>query len=81
MKTIRNLLPALALVFGASLAMAMNFASPTPDAVFTKDPSTGEFIDVSHLQIGVDYDCNDQGECLWDENENLIQSGTFTMRP
>ncbi len=81
MKSLTKMLPALGLVLGATLAMAMNFANPVPDTVYTKDPSTGEFIDVSHLQIGEDYDCNNQGECLWDENENLIQSGTFTMRP
>lgn len=81
MKSIRNLLPALALVFGATLAMAMNFASPTPNQVFTRNPDTGILEDVSHLQIGQDYDCVDDGECLVDENEVLIQSGTFTMRP
>lgn len=81
MKSIQNLLPALALVFGATLAMAMNFANPIPSQVFTRNPDTGLLDDVSHLQIGQDYDCLDDGECLLDENEQVIQNGTFTMRP
>ena len=77
MSKLTKMLPALAMVLGATLAMAMNFANPLPEEVFTRDPDTGELIDVSDLQMGVDYNCVDQGECLLDENENVIQSGTF----
>jgi len=80
MKLFKNLLPALGLVFGATLAMAMNFAEPMPDQVYARDPSNpSQFIDVTDWEPGVDYNCNATGDCLYDApNGNVIQSGTFT---
>lgn len=73
MKTIRNLLPALALVFGATLAMAMNFASPTT----ANDPKygwhEGEVYDVTNRSMGsgaLQYQCNiDTDPCLFQDAE------------
>ncbi len=79
MNRLSRMLPALALVLGATLAMAMNFADPMPSQVFAEDPENeGEFIDVSSWQPGVDYICDQTGDCLYDApNGNVVQQGTF----
>ncbi|HAS58282.1 MAG TPA: hypothetical protein DEQ87_17720 [Algoriphagus sp.] len=79
MNKLAKLLPALALVLGATLAMAMNFANPQPMQVFAEDPENpGQFIDVTSLEPGVDYICDQTGDCLYDApNGNVVQQGTF----
>ncbi|HCB45425.1 MAG TPA: hypothetical protein DEP37_03245, partial [Algoriphagus sp.] len=61
------------------LAMAMNFANPQPMQVFAEDPENpGQFIDVTSLEPGVDYICDQTGDCLYDApNGNVVQQGTF----
>jgi hypothetical protein len=71
MKLFKNLLPALGLVFGATLAMAMNFASPTS----ANDPKygwhDGEVYDVTNRTMGSgaqQYLCNtDTAPCLYQD--------------
>lgn len=67
MKPITKLLPALGLVLGATLAMAMNFASPSNfDAslkVWTPDSNpmhavTNGYREITNEEIGSDYLCN-----------------------
>lgn len=79
MSKLTKTLPALAMVLGATLAMAMNFANPMPDQLFAEDPENpGEFINVTSLQPGVDYECDLTGDCLYDApNGNVVQQGTF----
>lgn len=91
MKTLAKLLPALALVFGATLAMAMNFASPshfdpnlkvwTPD-----DEEPVGYRDITNLAVGTDYTCiGTSSECRVqftdDDPENgiktVMQAGVF----
>lgn len=81
MNKLSKLLPALALVLGATLAMAMNFAEPLPNQVFAKDPQNPSmFIDVTSWIPGEDYDCNETGDCLYDApNGNVIAQGTFVV--
>lgn len=83
MKSISKMLPALGLVLGATLAMAMNFANPLPDEQYARDPDDPmEFINVTELTLGVDYTCSDDGECLYDApNGTVIESGTFAWKP
>ena len=91
MKTIQKLLPALALVFGATLAMAMNFPTivdeNTATKIWTPDPDeeyeeTNGYRDVTNMP----YDCNTGGpECVvqfenddpYGDIESLVP-GTFT---
>ncbi|WP_026954990.1 hypothetical protein [Algoriphagus vanfongensis] len=79
MNKLSKLLPALALVLGATLAMAMNFANPMANQLYAEDPENpGEFINVTTWQPGVDYDCDSSGDCLYDApNGTVVQSGTF----
>jgi hypothetical protein len=73
MKLFKNLLPALGLVFGATLAMAMNFANPTS----ADDPKygwhNGEVYDVTNRSMGsgaLQYQCNiDTEVCLYQDSE------------
>ena len=83
MKRVSKLLPALALVLGATVAMAMNFANPLPDQVFARDPQNpSQFIEVTDWEPGKDYACVDSGECLYDApNGDVIEDGTFTVLP
>lgn len=72
MKSIRNLLPALALVFGATLAMAMNFASPqVNNPQFGQ--SNGQTYDVTGRTVGpgpLQYLCNQAvSDCLFEDVE------------
>lgn len=82
MKSLTKMLPALALVFGATLAMAMNFANPVPEEQYARDPDNPtEFIDVTDLTLGEDYTCSDDGDCLYDApNGNVIESGVFAWK-
>lgn len=75
----QKLLPALALVLGASMAMAMNFTNPMPSQLFAEDPENpGEFINVTTWEPGVDYECDPSGDCLYDApNGMVVQQGTF----
>lgn len=83
MKRFTKLLPALALALGATFAMAMNFANPVPNQVFAKDPQNPtQFIEVTNWVPGEDYNCVDEGDCLYDApNGNVITSGTFMILP
>lgn len=94
MKSIKNLLPALGLVFGATLAMAMNFPTivdeNTPTKVWTPDPTqteTNGYREITDLEIGSDYDCDGTGSnCAVEfENDdpidgamNVLEPGVFT---
>ncbi|OYX14770.1 MAG: hypothetical protein B7Z16_14110 [Algoriphagus sp. 32-45-6] len=76
MKTRAKLLPALALVLGATLAMAMNFANPST----VNDPkfgeSNGEVYDVTNRTVGpgpLQYQCNQAtSTCLFEDAELTI---------
>lgn len=58
MKRLKNLLPALALVFGATLAMAMNFAE-NPTVRFAEDPITNNWYNLTGITPGPStYVCN-----------------------
>lgn len=62
MKAIRNLLPALGLVFGATLAMAMNFAD-NPTERYAEDPAPGTEIwyDLTDITPGPStYQCDEE---------------------
>ncbi|MBA4300492.1 MAG: hypothetical protein C0433_10385 [Cyclobacterium sp.] len=78
-----KLLPALALVLGATLAMAMNFANPVPSQMFARNPQNPtQFIEVTHWVPGEDYECEDTGDCLYDApNGTVIVDGTFKILP
>lgn len=65
MKSLKTMLPALGLVLGAGMAMAMNFptmiADNTATKVWTPDPSqteTNGYRDITNEVINVDYECN-----------------------
>lgn len=83
MNKLTKLLPVLGIVLGATMAMAMNFANPIPNEQYARDPDDQmEFIDVTHLTLGVDYTCSDSGDCLYDApNGTVIESGTFAWKP
>lgn len=83
MNKFQKLLPALALVLGATFAMAMNFAEPLPNQVFARDPQNpSQFIDVTTWEPGEDYACVDSGDCLYDApNGNVVEDGTFMILP
>ncbi|TXD77383.1 hypothetical protein [Algoriphagus ratkowskyi] len=78
MKSIRNLLPALGLVFGATLAMAMNFADP---AVGKYHPTgqPDEWYDLTNVTPGPStYQCNSSSEvCTFTEPDD--QSASASM--
>ncbi|MBN3584850.1 hypothetical protein JYB64_20830 [Algoriphagus aestuarii] len=60
MKYLKNIIPALALVLGASLAMAMNFAE-NPTVRYAEDPDSGTEIwyDLTGVTPGGStYQCN-----------------------
>ena len=92
MKSIAKMLPALGLVFGATLAMAMNMptlvAEKTATKVWTPDASLPNgYRDITNLEIGEDYDCNGTGpECrveFSNDNpatgiKNVLEAGVFT---
>ncbi|PZV77566.1 hypothetical protein CLV31_12034 [Algoriphagus aquaeductus] len=80
---IQKLLPALALVLGATLAMAMNIANPVPNQLFAEDPANpGQFINVTTWEPDEDYECVSTGDCLYDSpNGTVIQNGTFRILP
>lgn len=71
MKTLAKLLPALALVLGATLAVAMNFANPSGfDSslkVWTPDPDpiyqvTNGYREITQEVQEVDFECNSGGQ-------------------
>jgi hypothetical protein len=80
MKVFKNLLPALGLVFGATLAMAMNVptivAEKTATIYWTPDPGQPEgYRDVTQEVENSAYDCNtnEPNTCVvMFENDDLI---------
>ncbi|WP_439490809.1 DUF6520 family protein [Algoriphagus sp.] len=92
MKSLTKMLPALGLVLGATLAMAMNFASPSNfDAslkVWTPDEEEPfGYLDITGLQVGTHFRCEGtSSECRVqftdDDPENgiktVMQAGVYT---
>ncbi len=82
MKTLAKLLPALALVLGATLAMAMNFANPSGfDSnlkIWTPDENEPDgYRDVTAIVQENDYQCNQSTmECLVQFPNDDPSSGT-----
>lgn len=78
MKTLAKLLPALALVLGATLAMAMNFASPTNNNPQYGTPDGGEtWVVVNDPQNPVNYRCDIGTEaCLYSQESLMHPIGT-----
>lgn len=70
MKSLKTMLPALGLVFGATLAMAMNVpsivAEKTATKIWTPDASApNEYRDVTLIVQDQEYDCNESTrDCL-----------------
>jgi hypothetical protein len=71
MKSIKNLLPALGLVFGATLAMGMNVPSmvteKTATKVWTPDSHpdyamTNGYREITNEEILVDYECDESSQ-------------------
>lgn len=84
MKTIRNLLPALALVFGATLAMAMNFAQPEQTGTL-KAFVNNQWVPISE---STNYNCDEEEtSCVarFDENDDMIEGtlieGNYSLLP
>lgn len=92
MKRLAKLLPALALVFGATLAMAMNFpdfvSENSSNLIWTPDLSQPDgYREVTDLVNEDAYDCNQQAtECIVRFSNNdpatgiktVIQTGVFS---
>lgn len=58
MKRLKNLLPAIALLVGATMAMAMNFAD-NPTIRFAEDPDTHVWYDLTGITPGAStYECD-----------------------
>ena len=84
MKSIKNLFPALALVLGASMAMAMNFAN-NPTERYAEDPAPGTEVwyDLTDINPGPStYQCDeevDQTCSHMDPNSssNEVEEGEF----
>ncbi|MDR7130987.1 hypothetical protein J2X69_003346 [Algoriphagus sp. 4150] len=83
MKSLKNLLPALGLVFGATLAMAMNFAEPTfVEQYRPVGGSSTDWYDLTNVTPGPStYQCNDSSiACTYSEpdiNSPMVESGVF----
>jgi hypothetical protein len=92
MKNLRKLIPALALVLGATLAMAMNFpsseAEKTATKIWTPDLSEPDgYREVTHIVNQNEYDCNLQSaECIVEFSnddpatgiKNVLETGVFS---
>lgn len=86
MKHLKNLLPALALVFGATLAMAMNFAD-NPTERYAEDPQMGPEIwyNLTGISPGSStYECNfaPTETCSHEEDSDTspqVESGEFVV--
>jgi len=93
MKNLRKLIPALALVLGATLAMAMNFPNPGADnnatKIFTPDVSqpNGHRDVTSIVNLG-DYECDQSSmDCLVEFSNdnpatgvpNVLATGRFVQ--
>ena len=83
MKSIKTLLPALGLVLGATLAMAMNFAEPTFVEQYRPvgGPST-EWYDLTNVTPGPNtYQCNASSiTCTYSEPDTdspMVEPGIF----
>lgn len=81
MKSLAKLFPVLGLVLGASLAMAMNFATPSIDSslkVWTPDATEPDgYRDVTAIVQQNDYQCNQSTmECLVQFSNDDPSSGT-----
>src|SRR5690606_30724820 len=82
MKLFKNLLPALALVLGATLAMAMNVptmvAEKSATQIWTPDPSAPHgYREVTNIVNEGDYDCNLQPvECIVEFSNDDPATGT-----
>lgn len=95
MNKIMKMLPALALVFGATFAIAMNapaiLESNPPQEVFTPDPSDpGKYINVTDEYDNLSYNCDSQEmECLVQFSnddpatgiKSILDEGQFTLIP
>ena len=84
MKSIRNLLPALGLVFGATLAMAMNFPID-PTERYAKDPSSPTWYNLTGITPGPStYQCNASSNICSHEDPMSsapeVEDGTFVKR-
>ncbi|WP_057940210.1 DUF6520 family protein [Algoriphagus resistens] len=77
MKSLSKMLPALGLVFGATLAMAMNFATPEQTGTlhaFVDD----EWVEIPETQL---YNCDDEDpQCVarFDENGDMVDGSLET---
>ena len=81
MKSIKNLLPALALVLGASMAMAMNFAQPDVEK-YRPTGEPDEWYDLTEVIPGpTTYQCNGSTQvCTFSEpdvNSTAASMGIF----
>ncbi|WP_026947142.1 DUF6520 family protein [Algoriphagus marincola] len=84
MNKLRKLLPALALMLGASLAMAMNFAH-NPEERYAEDPAPGVEIwyDLTDVTPGPNtYECNEsvQETCSFEDpmsTSQEVEQGEF----
>ncbi|WP_297337992.1 DUF6520 family protein [Algoriphagus sp.] len=76
----KNLLPALAMVLGATLAMAMNFANPSSensDAEYGTPDGGITWVRVNDPQNPVNYQCDLGSEaCLYSEPNLMNPIGT-----
>lgn len=82
MKSIKTLLPALGLVFGATLAMAMNFAEPSAVAKYHPSEEPNEWFDLTNVTPGPStYQCNGSTEeCTYSEpdtDSTPVEMGVF----
>ncbi|MCE7057586.1 DUF6520 family protein [Algoriphagus sp. AGSA1] len=86
MKSLKNLLPALGLVFGATLAMAMNFAND-PTERYAEDPAPGPEIwyNLAGVTPGPEtYVCDElkNEDCSFempDKNSTPVEEGEFII--
>ncbi|MEP0713604.1 DUF6520 family protein [Algoriphagus sp.] len=80
MKSLKNLLPALGLVLGATMAMAMNFAEPAAGEY--RPAPNDEWYDLTNVTPGpTTYECNGSSEvCTYgdpDDQSAPVKMGIF----
>ncbi|KEO71598.1 hypothetical protein [Anditalea andensis] len=68
----------VALALAAAAAFAFNM--PNNQEQYAINPNTGDWIPLSGLVEGRDYQCNQSGNCAYDApNGNVVKSGTFVL--
>ncbi|WP_143961305.1 DUF6520 family protein [Litoribacter populi] len=78
MKKLIKSLPALGLALAATMAFAFNM--PSNQEEYAIHPENGNWIPLSGLVEGRDYQCDDEGDCTYDApNGNVIKTGTFLL--